>query len=52
MKKSLLLILAALVLTIGMVGTSFAEGDEGCPCGYDEDGECISADANGECPAS
>ena len=44
MKKFLMLVLAVLVLTATTLPSFAQEADDECPCGADEEGECIPCD--------
>jgi hypothetical protein len=41
MKRFILMLMAALLLTTAITTTVFAEGEDDCQCGADEDGICL-----------
>lgn len=50
MKKILLVLITLFVLAVGFAQiTAVGAEEEACPCGYDEDGECIPANEDGTC---
>lgn len=44
MKKILILTITAIILTLGISSKLMAQAEDACPCGYDEDGECVPCD--------